>query len=281
MGHHGLRISETMQRVLITGAAGRVGRVLRAGLAAPERLLRLVDVADMGAAGEREEVHKGDATSLDFMLEAMKDVDVVIHLAAYPEEGPWTTIFPLNYEMTYTLFEAAKQAKVDRVIFASSVQAVGFHSLAKTIDDTVRLRPSGYYGVSKAFGESLASLYADKYGLSAACVRIASFEQKPTGMRMLSTWLSYEDGVHLFERCIRAPRHHFYRVFGVSNNTRSRVDNSHVDWLGYRPTSNAEDYLEDILANGEDLGPLAGKTQGGGACDVGFSGNMDETLSSD
>jgi uronate dehydrogenase len=98
-------------------------------------------------------------------------------------------------------------------------------------------------------------------------------------MRMLSTWLSHEDGIHLFEQCIKAPEHHYYVVYGVSRNTRARVDNSHVAWLGFKPRSNAEDYLADILKSGEPLGPLAGKTQGGGACDIGFSGDIEKTLS--
>lgn len=267
-----------MERILITGAAGRVGRVLRTGLASPDRILRLVDIANLGTAADREEIHNSDATDLDAMLEAMDGVDVVVHLAAYPEEAPWETIFPLNYQLTYTVFEAAKLAGVKKIVFASSVQAVGFHPLETTIDDTARLRPSGFYGVSKAFGESLASLYADKYGLSIACVRVASFEAKPTDERMLSTWLSHEDGIHLFEQCVRAPAHHFYRVYGVSNNTRARIDNSHVAWLGYNPKSDAEDYLKDVLDNGEVLGPLGSKTQGGGACDVGFSGDIGASL---
>lgn len=268
-----------MQRILITGAAGRLGRVLRHGLAKPDRILRLLDIAQLGTANDREELCNVDASQLAEMVEAMEGVDVVIHLAAYPEEAPWETIFPLNYSLTHVVFEAAHRAGVKRVVFASSIQAVGFHPLEKTIDETVRIRPSGYYGVSKAFGEALASLYADKYGLSVACVRVASFEKKPTDMRMLSTWLSHEDGVHLFEQCINAPDHHFYLVYGVSKNSRSRVDNSHVAWLGFKPRSNAEDYLDDVLKNGASLGPLAEKTQGGGACDVGFLGDVGKALS--
>ena len=267
-----------LQRILITGAAGRLGRVLRKGLTHPDRTLRLLDIANLGTPGDREEIWNADATNLAELQEAMAGVDVVVHLAAYPEEAPWETIFPLNYTLTYSVFEAARRAGVKRVVFASSIQAVGFHPLEKTIDETARIRPSGYYGVSKACGEALASLYADKYGLSVACVRVASFEKKPTDMRMLSTWLSHEDGIHLFEQCINAPEHHFYLVYGVSNNARSRVDNSHVAWLKFKPRSNAEDYLEDILKNGEPLGPLAGNTQGGGACDVGYSGDIEKTL---
>lgn len=270
-----------MQTILMSGAAGRVGRVLRAGLAAPDRILRLTDIAPLGAAGEREDIREGDARSLEFMQEAMQGVDVFINLAAYPEEAAWETIFPLNYDLTYVGFEAARRAGVKRVIFASSVQAVGFHPLSRTINNQARLRLSGNYGVSKAFGESLASLYADKHGMSVACVRIASFEDRSKDLRMLSTWLSHPDCVHLFDQCIRAPQHHFYRLFGVSNNTRARVDNSHVDWLGYRPQSNAEDYLEDVLAHGEPLGALASGTQGGGACQVGFTGDVAAALAAD
>lgn len=270
-----------MKRVLITGAAGRIGRILRVGLRNPHRILRLVDIADLGDEKDREEIYKIDATDFGSMIEAMADVDIIVHLAAYPEESSWENIYPLNYELTYNLFETARQCGVKKVIFASSVQAVGFHPLEKTITDSARLRPSGYYGVSKAFGESLASLYADKFGFSVACVRIASFEEKPTDERMLSTWLSHQDATHLFDRCIEAADHHFYRVFGVSNNTRARVDNSHVAWLGYEPESNAEDYLDDILSHGEKLGPLAGKTQGGGACDIGFSGDSAKALAAD
>ncbi|MCZ4279202.1 NAD(P)-dependent oxidoreductase [Kiloniella laminariae] len=270
--------SKTMERILITGAAGRIGRVLREGLASPHRILRLVDKSALGDVAEREEHYQIDAVDLHAMTGAMKGVDSVIHLAAYPEEAPWDVIFPLNYQLTHTLFEAARIEKIKRVIFASSVQAVGFHPLETTITDEARLRPSGFYGVSKAFGESLASLYADKFGLSVACVRIASFEEKPTDQRMLSTWLSHQDALHLFEQCLTAPEFHFFRVYGVSNNTRSRVDNSHVDWLGYRPQSDAEIYLEEIMAGGDPLGPLGGRTQGGGACDVDFAGDIEKAM---
>ncbi|PCH67566.1 MAG: epimerase [Rhodobacteraceae bacterium] len=268
-----------MERVLITGAAGRIGRLIRSGLRAPDRMLRLVDIADLGTAGDREEIYVIDATNLSAMKEAMLGVDVVIHLAAYPEEAPWETIFPLNYQLSHTMFEAARQSGVKRVVFASSVQAVGFHSLENTISDSARIRPSGFYGVSKAFGEALGSLYADKYGLSVGCLRIASFEEEPSDERMLSTWLSFEDGIHLFECAINAPHHHYYRIFGVSNNTRSRVDNSHVSWLGYRPNSNAENFAGKVLDSGTELGLLAGKTQGGSACEVGFCGDVKAALS--
>ena len=267
-----------MQRILITGAAGRLGQVLRRGLARSDRILRLLDIADLGEAATNEELVAVDATQVEAVLPHMDGVDVVVHLAAYPEEAEWERHFPLNYSLTYAVLEAARLAGVQRFVFASSVQAVGFHPLATTIGEGARPRPSGFYGVSKVSGEALASVYADKHGMSVSCVRVASFEDRPKDERRLSTWLSHEDGIHLFDRCIEAPGHHYFMVYGVSANTRARVDNSHVAWLGYQPRSNAEDYREEVLRGGEPIGKLAASTQGGGACEVNFTGDIAEAL---
>lgn len=267
--------------ILITGAGGNVGKVLREDLARSDRILRLNDIHELGPERDGEEHVIGDARDPNLILRATKDIDAAIHLAAYPDEAPWEKIFPLNYELTYQFFEACRINNVKRVLFASSIQALGFHSLEKKIDDTARLRPGGFYGVSKGFGEAMASLYADKHGLSVACLRIASFEKYPSDKRHLSTWLSHEDGVQLFERCLEASDFHFIRVFGVSNNTRSKVDNSHVDWLGFKPVSNAEDFVDEIMKNDLPIGPLAVRTHGGTAADIGFSGDAAKTFSSD
>ena len=268
-----------MKNILITGAAGRIGSVLRRGLRRSDRTLHLLDIADLGERADGEVLIQGDATDFDFAKQAMQHINTVVHLAAYPLEAGWATIFPLNYQLTYNVFEAARLANVRRLIFASSIQAVGFHALEHRIDDTTRLRPSGFYGVSKGFGECLASLYADKFGLSVACLRIASFEERPLDERMLATWLSHEDGVHLFDRCIDADDFHFIRVYGVSNNDRAKVDNTHVDWLGYQPKSNAEEYVDEVLSHGRPLGLLARITHGGDPTDMDFTGSVKDVLS--
>ena len=268
-------------RILITGAAGRIGRVLRDGLRRDDRILRLVDIADLGTAGDREELVRLDVTDLGALEAAMEGVDCVVHLAAIPEEQPWDTIFPLNFTLTYNVFEAARHCGVRRVVFASSIQAVGFHPRSNTLDITARLRPSGYYGVSKAFGEAMANLYADKHGLSVACVRIASFQSKPINARMLVTWLSHPDAVHLFDRCIDADDYHFLAVYGVSNNTQRRVDNSHVAWLGYDPQDDAERFRAEIEAQGSPEDPIGALTHGGSFCDMDFSDAAKKFLDSD
>lgn len=268
------------KRILITGAAGRIGRALRDGLRRDDRILRLVDVADLGTALPREEVEQLDVTDLAALEAAMEGVDCVVHLAAVPEEQPWSEIFPLNFTLTYNAFEAARRRGVRRVVYASSIQAVGFHPRSNTLDGTSRLRPSGYYGVSKAFGEAMASLYADKHGLSVACIRIASFEPKPTTSRMLVTWLSHPDGVHLFDRCIDADDYHFLAVYGVSNNTRRMVDNAHVAELGYQPQDDAERFRAEIEANGSPEDSVGALTHGGDFCGMGFSDEARKFLDS-
>ncbi len=271
----------TDTHILITGAAGRIGRVLRDGLRRDDRILRLVDIADLGTARDREELVRLDATDLGALEAATEGVDCVVHLAAIPEERPWSAIFPLNFTLTYNAFEAARRQGVRRVVYASSIQAVGFHPRRQTLDATARLRPTGYYGVSKAFGEAMASLYADKHGLSVACVRIASFEPKPTNPRMLVTWLSHPDAVHLFDRCIDADDYHFLAVYGVSNNTQRKVNNSHVAWLGYAPQDDAECFRTEIEAHGAPEDPIGGLTHGGSFCDMNFSDEARKFLDSD
>ena len=258
-------------RILITGAAGRIGCVLRDGLRRNDRILRLVDIADLGTAGNGEELAQLDVTDLGALEAAMDGVDCVVHLAAIPEEQPWASLFPLNFTLTYNAFEAARRCGVRRVVYASSIQAVGFHPRGNTLDATARLRPTGYYGVSKAFGEAMANLYADKHGLSVACVRIASFQAKPINARMLVTWLSHADAVHLFDRCIDADDYHFLAVYGVSNNTHRKIDNAHVAWLGYAPKDDAERFRAEIEAHGPPEDAIGGLTHGGSFCDMGFS----------
>lgn len=267
-------------RILITGAAGRIGAVLRDGLRRDDRILRLVDIADLGAARDGEELAQLDVTDLTALEAAMEGVDCVVHLAAIPEEQPWSSIFPLNFTLTYNTFEAARRRGVRRLVYASSIQAVGFHPRGNTLDITARLRPSGYYGVSKAFGEAMANLYADKHGLSVACVRIASFQAKPINARMLVTWLSHADAVHLFDRCIDAGDYHFLAIYGVSNNTRRRIDNSHVAWLGYEPRDDAERFRAEIEAHGPPEDPIGALTHGGPFCGMEFSDEAKKFLDS-
>ena len=193
-----------MSVIVITGAAGLVGSMLRPRLARPGRTLRVLDVAPL-TAGPGEEAIQASVTDIDAMTAACQGADAVIHLAGIPGEASWPRILELNINGSYVTFEAARRAGTPRVIFASSNHAVGFTPRsAFPVPDYAFPAPDTYYGVSKASVEALAAMYHHRYGLDAVCVRILSCFPRPANVRMLSTWLSPDDAGRLFEACLTA-----------------------------------------------------------------------------
>jgi uronate dehydrogenase len=267
-----------MTRVLITGAAGHIGRVLRKGLQGHYSLIRLADIAAQEPAGPGEQVVSADITDPDQLASAMEGIDCVVHLAGIADEASWDRIRRMNIEGCYNVFESARSAGVKRVIFASSNHAVGFHRRDRMIDDSVTPRPDSRYGVSKVFGEAVGRLYADKYGLSVACLRIGSFrpDDRPTAPRHLSTWISHRDTVQLVRCAIDHPDYHFIVAYGVSANARNHWDNANVRFLGYRPEDDAEHYAAQILATGAREDEREALFHGGFGCLNEFAGRVEE-----
>jgi len=266
-----------MQRILITGAAGQIGQALRAGLRGSYSLIRLLDVAPLGAAGAGEEIVGADIRDLAAMQTATAGIDCVVHLAGQSTEAAWEKVLPLNIEGCYNVFEAARGSGIRRIIFASSNHAVGFHRRERFIDDKVLPRPDTRYGVSKVFGEALGRLYADKHGMSVACLRIGTFRipDRPDDARQLLTWISHRDMVQLVRRCIDHPHYHFLVVYGVSNNLRGRWDNTNAKFLGYRPQDDSEKFAAEILAQGKKEDAIAAQFHGGFYTPMEFSGEPD------
>lgn len=262
-------------RVLMTGAAGNIGRVLRHHLKGRYALMRLTDVAPQAAAGPGEEVATVDIRDMPALERSLNGIDCVIHLAGIPEEDSWEKIMPANIEGCYNLFEAARRQGVRRVVFASSNHAIGFHRRETFIDTQVLPRPDGRYGVSKVFGEAVGRLYADKYALSVACMRIGSFRptDRPSETRHLLTWISHRDMAQLAMRCVEHPGYHFVAVYGVSNNLRNRWDNTPAKFLGYRPQDDAEKFAAQVLATSPVEDPLAAQFHGGMYCPMEFVGD--------
>ncbi len=233
------------QRILLTGAAGAIGTFLRPRLAADGRVLRLLDQVEPVPAAKDEPVETvvGSVTDLAAMRAACSDVDVVIHLGGLSREASWPDILETNIQGTYTVLEAARHAKVDRVIFASSNHAVGFHrNYGGPAPDYLFPQPDTYYGVSKVAGEALGSLYHDRYGLAVICVRIGTCIERPTTERMLGTWLSPDDCGRLMEAAISVPRPGFRVVWGSSANTRGRYSLGEARAMGYHPQDDSEAY---------------------------------------
>ena len=167
-------------RILITGAAGKIGRVLRKGLAGPYELMRLTDIVRLDPPGPGEEcviADLGDAPALERLCAG---IDCVIHLAGISEEPTsWEEVLPANIVGSYHVFEAARRSGVRRVVYASSNHVVGFYRRDRTVGTQEPMRPDGVYALSKCFGEALGRLYADKHGLSVACLRIGAFRAQP------------------------------------------------------------------------------------------------------
>jgi uronate dehydrogenase len=239
-----------MSIILVTGAAGAVGTMLRPRLAQPGRTLRLLDTAPI-TAGPGEEAIQASVTDLAAMTDACQGADAVIHLGGISGEAPWPQILEVNIDGTYAVFEAARRAGTSRVVYASSNHAVGFTPRADfPVPDYEFPAPDTYYGVSKVAGEALAGLYHYRYGLDTICIRILTCAERPPSVRALSTWLSPDDAGRLFEACLTAPSPGFRVVFGVSANTRGGwVSLDEAQALGYEPRDDAEAYAAEVIAS--------------------------------
>ena len=236
--------------VLVTGAAGRIGTVLRGGL--PERgwALRSLDVVPLTEVRPGEEHTVADVTDLAAMVDAATGASAVVHLAGIATESTWPAISHANIEGTYCALEAARRSGVRRVVLASSNHATGYtprpgQGLLTEAD--APHRPDTYYGVSKATMEALGSLYVDRYGLDVVCLRIGSALPEPTALRHLSTWLSPADTVGLVDAALRAPSPGFAVIWGVSGNTRRWWDLTAARALGYDPQDDAEPFAEALV----------------------------------
>ena len=259
---------------LITGAAGEIGSVLRAGLYDGKRALRLLDIKPQAAPRDGEECVIADLADMAVLQNAMRGIDCIVHLAGVPREGPWEAILPNNVIGTYNLFEAARIAGVKRVIFASSNHVIGYYRATQRVGTDVPPRPDSRYGVSKAYGEALGRMYADKYGIEVACLRIGSFRSRPQDARQLATWISHRDMVELTRCCIEAAAFHFLVLYGVSNNARNRWENPHAAQIGYRPQDNAEQYAAELAAKTPPAGDPAADFHGGAFCGMEFAGDV-------
>ena len=238
-----------MDRVLITGAAGEIGSTLRAGLRGAYHRLRLSDRRPLGEQTAGEELASAELTDLDAVRDTMRGIDCVVHLGGVPREGPWQAIHASNIVGTWNVFEAARLEGVKRIVFASSNHVVGYYRVERKVGVDEPARPDSRYGVSKVFGEALGRLYADKYGISVACLRIGSFRTEPQDWRQLATWISPRDTVQLVRRCIDAADFHYLVLYGVSANTRSRWANPNAEKIGYAPQDNAETFASESATN--------------------------------
>ena len=206
--------------MLITGASGHIGTVIRPALREGVEELRLSDLTPPdGLTGPETYVH-ADLRDFDAVQKAVDGVDAVVHLGAIPNEAPFEDIAGPNLHGVFHVFEACRRSSVKRIVYASSNHASGMNDVGVPLDGSERARPDGLYGASKAYGEALGSMFVDRFGLSIVCLRIGSFRPTPGEKRELSTWISHADGLRLVQAALTADDVGFAIVYGASANTR-------------------------------------------------------------
>ncbi len=258
-----------MKRIVITGAAGGVATALRP-LLRPDYRLRLSDRQPVKQPDAAEEIAPADLGDMAALRRVFAGADGIVHLGAYSLEADWETIHAANIVGIHNVFEAARLEGVRRIVFASSHHALGFYPRTQKLPATAALRPDSRYGVSKAFGEALGSLYSDKYGAEVLSIRIGHMLPKPIDKRRLAIWVSPRDLAQLVRIGLEHPGIRNEIVYGISDNRRAWWNNDNATRLGYRPQDRSEDYAADAMPEDVDGtgDPRADLNQGGDFCTV-------------
>ena len=266
-----------MNRVLVTGAAGGIGTRLRTLLKGIYPDIRWSDLKTPAGLMPDERFIQADLAVMSEVEKAVDGVQGIVHLGGFSTEGPWDTILNANIIGCYNVFEAARRAGVERIVFASSNHVVGFYPRQRRVGADDAVRPDSRYGASKAFGEALAALYAYKHGLRVTCLRIGNFADVPVDKRRLSIWLAPQDLAQLVRIGLEHPdiRHEIF--YGASDNARTFWDNATAFRYGYRPQGRAEDHATAALAADAALPPdrIGEWYQGGPYCSDEFDGGIE------
>src|SRR3989344_2838754 len=262
-------------RLLLTGAAGGLGKVLRETLRPYAKVLRLSDIAEMApASGAHEEVQVCDLSDKQAVHQLVEGVDAILHFGGVSVERPFEEILGANISGVFHIYEAARRHGVKRVVFASSNHVIGFYKQDEKLDAASPRRPDGYYGLSKSYGEDMASFYFDRYGIETVSIRIGSSFPEPQNRRMMHTWLSFDDLTQLLERALYTPNVGHTVVYGMSANLDTWWDNRYAAHLGFTPKDSSEVFRAQV----ERQPPLAADDpakvyQGGAFCAAGPFGD--------
>lgn len=244
-----------LNKLVLTGAAGRLGSYLREPLAQMCKELVSTDLAqEIGTLYEGERYVSADLGDLAAIEALTEGADMIVHFGAIGDEAEFDAILHANIKGAYNIWEAAHRNGVRRVVYASSIHAVGMYPKTEFIGTDVPHRPDTYYGLAKCFAEDLARMCWDKRGIEAVCLRILSCA-KVSNARAVGSWLSYDDLIQLVTRAVDTPVTGFTIAYGVSANDRAPVDNSSASFLGYRPKDNAEQFATEMFAQDGPLDP--------------------------
>ena len=242
------------KRLLLTGAAGNLGRELRPRLKAYCDTLRLSARGDtLGVAGPGEELAPADLADKAAVFAALEGVEAVVHMGGVSTEQTWESILDGNIVGMVNLYEAARHHGTRRIVFASSNHVTGFYRQDEVVSPRDPVRPDGFYGLSKCFGENLAQLYWDRFGLETVSLRIGSSFATPKDRRMLATWMSFDDTERLIVAALTAPVVGHSIIYGMSDNATTWWDNTSARHIGYRPQDSSDVFRAEVEARQQTL----------------------------
>jgi len=235
-------------RLLLTGAAGGLGKVLRPRLASFTDIQRVSDLASVlgDAAASHEEVipcNLSDRAAMDALIEGC---DAIVHLGGVSVERPFEEILEANIKGVFHVYEAARRHGIKRVVFASSNHVTGFYRQDERIDVQDLRRPDGYYGLSKSYGEDMAQFNYDRYGIETVSIRIGWSFPEPKDRRSLASWLSYDDLTELIRCSLFTPQVGHTVVYGMSDNPATWWNNRHAAHLGFKARHTSEIFRAKI-----------------------------------
>ena len=249
------------QTILLTGAAGKVAKRLRVALSSMCKKLVLTDVIPITDGRANERFVQCDLSNPEAVEALLKGVNKIVHFAGYPREAEWATLIPANVIAVTNLWESALKQGIRRIVYASTNHVVGFYPTSHHIRIDAEYKCDSRYGVTKAFTETLARFYYEKYGIESLGLRIGRVEDAPSDDRMLSTWLHPDDLLQQVVLGLTA-KVQADILYGVSNNSKAWCENPSRDSLPYKPVHRADDYIEAI----------AGATSGAQASNWQFQG---------
>jgi uronate dehydrogenase len=257
-------IDPATDRVLITGAAGAIGTALRNGLRAGWGNLRLTDARPIQNLTNNEEAIVADVSDRTAVEKLMVGVKAVVHLTGVGGEYTLEDLFRINARGVFDVFEAARLAGVERIVYASSNHSFGSYPITENVHPGLPPRPDSLYGAFKVMGETILRTYFDRHQIRSVSMRIGTYRTKPIDQRSLATWLSPGDVARLVDASLRHPDPGCLIVNGYSANTRIKTHDPNWEFLGYKPLDNAEDHVEMLRAKGVDVdGPWEWPEHGG------------------
>jgi uronate dehydrogenase len=202
--------------LLVTGAQGRIGSYLRPLLLERFGALRSSDRAAFPSLAAEDEVVSADLRSPVDCKRLVAGCGTLLHLAGHRDVGDRDQVFEVGIRGTFNLFEAARRVGIRRIVYASSLHAIGFYEIDAPLDAASPPRPDSFYAVSKLFGESLLRYYSERFGIAACCLRIGSFLEAPTNAANRATWLARPDLAAIVLAALSAPLAGFRLVHALS-----------------------------------------------------------------